>query len=327
MPQPKTYEQMKKHRFNIFPEAKAEDYSRLRDDIIENGFDESQPVTIYEGEILDGWNRQKACNEIGIKPTYTTFRGTHGEAIAFVMRTNKRRNLNSGQWATVAADAEDLMQVIAEATDEERRSMQSASLRETNAQKAMLAVGKMDSVCDKNLSQTINRNEHKNSTPTKAAELFNTNRTYVNQAVKMKQTAPEVFERVKAGTMTMQDGMKAVRAIPTDPWADDETERKAAVESGRAVIANQQRDKNLIAWAEKNGKAARIDRGSVFGNPFVLDQDGNRDEVCDAYKEHYLPNKPSIMKALPSLAGKVLICHCYPQRCHGESLIDLIDSK
>jgi hypothetical protein len=303
---------MKKHRFNIFPEAKAEDYSRLRDDIIENGFDESQPVTIYEGEILDGWNRQKACNEIGIKPTYTTFRGSDGDAIAFVMRTNKRRNLNSGQWATVAADAEDLMAAIAAEAEKNvgGRPKKRPEPEPIELQQKIVAVS-----------------SNRNVTDTKAAELFNTNRTYVNQAVKMKQAAPEVFEKVKAGTMTMQDGMKAVRAIPTDPWGDDETERKAAVESGRSVIANQQRDKNLIAWAEKNGKAARIDRGSVFGNPFVLDQDGTRDEVCDAYRDHYLPHKPSIINALPSLAGKVLICHCYPQRCHGESLINLIDSK
>jgi hypothetical protein len=305
---------MKKHRFNIFPEAKAEDYSRLRDDIIENGFDESQPVTIYEGEILDGWNRQKACNEIGIKPTYTTFRGSDGDAIAFVMRTNKRRNLNSGQWATVAADADDLLAVIAEQVETERIEKQKKNAANQHQEPSV-----------KKLTEP--RDDNSSRTQAKAAELFNTNRTYVNQAVKMKQAAPEVFEKVKAGTMTMQDGMKAVRAIPTDPWGDDETERKAAVESGRSVIANQQRDKNLIAWAEKNGKAARIDRGSVFGNPFVLDQDGTRDEVCDAYKDHYLPHKPSIIKALPSLAGKVLICHCYPQRCHGESLINLIDSK
>ena len=143
----------------------------------------------------------------------------------------------------------------------------------------------------------------------------------------MKTAAPEVFEKVKAGTMTMQDGMKVVRAIPTDPWADDETERKKIVESGGSVIANQQRDKNLIAWAEKHGMAARIDRGSVFGNPFVLDQDGSRDSVCNAYRDHYLPHKPSIIKALPSLAGKVLICHCYPERCHGESLISALQGQ
>lgn len=293
---------MKKHKFNIFPEAKPEDFNRLLDDIRANGFDKTQPITIYEGEIIDGWNRQRACDEIGIKPAYTTFTGTDGEAIALVMRTNKRRNLNSGQWACIAAEADDLLAVIREQVEKDRREKISETKRESTS--------------DKKLSDV-----HASSTPTKAAELFNTNRTYVNQAVKMKTAAPEVFEKVKAGKMTMQDANKAVRAIPTDPWGDDEKERKAKVESGQAVVANQQRDKNLIAWAEKNAKAVRVDRGSLFGNPFVLGADGDRDAVCDAYEDHYLPHKPSIINALPSLKGKVLICHCYPLRCHAQSLI------
>ena len=294
---------MKKHKFNIFPEAKAEDFTRLLDDIRTNGFDQKQPVTIYEGEVLDGWNRTKACQELGIKPPTVIFIGTDAEAIAFVMRTNKRRNLNSGQWACIAADADDLLAVIAEQVEEERRAKIAAAREDETAQKIAP-------------SQKAER-----ETATKAAELFNTNRTYVNQAVKMKTAAPEVFEKVKAGKMTMQAANKAVRAIPTDPWGDDEKERKEKVEAGQAVVANQQRDKNLIAWAEKNGKAVRVDRGSLFGNPFVLGADGDRDAVCDAYEDHYLPHKPSIMNALTSLKGKVLICHCYPLRCHAQSLI------
>lgn len=33
----------------------------------------------------------------------------------------------------------------------------------------------------------------------KAAETFNTNRTYISEAIKLKDTAPEVFEQVKNG--------------------------------------------------------------------------------------------------------------------------------
>lgn len=300
---------MKKHKFNIFPEAKAEDYNRLLEDIKSNGYDKTQPITIYEGEIIDGWNRQRACDELGIKPQYVTFTGTDGEAIALVMRTNKRRNLNSGQWACIAAEADDLLAVIREQVEKERIEKQKAN-----------AANQHQEALGKKLPQPSPAKDEQ-KTATKAAELFNTNRTYVNQAVKMKTAAPEVFEKVKAGKMTMQDANKAVRAIPTDPWGDDEKERKAKVESGQAVVANQQRDKNLIAWAEKNGKAVRVDRGSLFGNPFVLGADGDRDAVCDAYEHHYLPHKPSIMNALPSLKGKVLICHCYPLRCHAQSLI------
>ena len=309
---------MNKHKYNIFPEAKAEEYNRLLDDIKSNGYDKTQPITIYQGEIIDGWNRQRACNEIGIKPEYVTFTGTDVEAIAFVMRTNKRRNLNSGQWACIAAEADDLLSVIADGLKIE------ADKKRSEATKEQRAGG------DKNLSRPqpepldAPRATPPNRTTEKAAEIFNTNRTYVNQAVKMKTAAPEVFEKVKAGKMTMQDANKAVRAIPTDPWGDDEKERKAKVESGQAVIANQQLDKNLIAWAEKNGKSVRVDRGSHYGNPFVLGADGDRDEVCNAYEGHYLPHKPSIMNALPSLKGKVLICHCYPERCHAQSLINLM---
>lgn len=294
---------MKKHKYNIFPEANAEDFTRLVDDIRTNGFDEKQPVTLYQGEVLDGWNRTNACQELGINPPTIIFTGTDTDAVAFVMRTNKRRNLNKGQWACIAADADDLLVMIRLTVESEGRKKMSEA---------------------KQVGQKIvpvEQDRHTDKTATKAAEIFNTNRTYVNQAVKMKTAAPEVFEKVKAGKMTMQDANKAVRAIPTDPWGVDEKERKAKVESGQAVVANQQRDKNLIAWAEKNGKAVRVDRGTLFGNPFVLGADGDRDDVCDAYADHYLPNKPSIINGLLFLKGKVLICHCYPLRCHADSLI------
>jgi len=296
---------MNKHKYNIFPEAKAEDFTRLLDDIRTNGFDQKQPITLYQGEVLDGWNRTKACQELGIKPPTVMFTGTDTEAIAFVMRTNKRRNLNKGQWACIAADADDLLVMIRLTVESDRRAKQAATQSEPIPQKI---AGQP-------------KNDNTNETSAKAAELFNTNRTYVNQAVKMKTAAPEVFEKVKGGKMTMQDATKAVRAIPTDPWLDDEKERKAKVESGQAVVANQQRDKNLIAWAENNAKAVRVDRGTLFGNPFVLGADGDRDAVCDAYANHYLPYKPSITNGFLFLKGKVLICHCYPLRCHADRLI------
>lgn len=303
---------MNKHKFNIFPEAKPDDYARLIDDIRQNGFDTKQPVTIYQGEVLDGWNRQRACDELGINPSYTTFSGTDTDAIAFVMRTNKRRNLNSGQWACIAAEADELLAVIREQVERDRREKQAEAQTKTN-----------EPVQQKIVAQPTNRNV----SDAKAAELFNTNRTYVNQAVKMKTAAPEVFEKVKAGKMTMQDATKAVRAIPTDPWQDDETERRKQAEKGIAVIANAQRDKNLIQWAEKQGLAVRVDRGSAFGNPFILPDDGDRDDVCDAYRDHYLPHKPSIQRGIHQLRGKVLICHCYPQRCHGDTLAEIANNS
>ena len=99
------------------------------------------------------------------------------------------------------------------------------------------------------------------------------------------------------------------------------------MEAGETVVANFQRDKHLIQWATRCGKMVPIDRTSKWGNPFILGQDGDRDRVCDCFEKHYAPNKDSFSEAEDELKGKVLACHCYPQRCHGDSLILLIDKE
>lgn len=308
---------MKRHKFNIFPEAKAEDYDRLKQDIEANGYDSSQPIILYQGDILDGWNRQKACNELKAKPTYETFQGSDEEAIRYMMRTNKRRNLNSGQWACIAVEAEDLIEAIRREVEKQRRVKQAETQEKTRKEKKAM-VQKIVPQTSKDTSKLASQ---------KTAELFNTNRTYVNQASKLKEQAPEVFEAVKAGTMRMTDGNKAVKAIPTDPWSKDERERQEKVQLGQTVVANANQDKNLIQWAEKIGKAVRIDRGTKYGNPFILPHDGDRDYVCDCFEKHYLPKKPSILKDAELLSGKVLICHCYPERCHGDALVAMVEKN
>ena len=299
---------MNRHKFNIFPEAKPDDYARLIDDIQTNGYDVDQPVIVYQGAILDGWNRNKACIELSIKPSIRVFDGSDIEAIQLVMRTNKRRNLNSGQWATIAVEAEDIMGAIADQVEKDRREKQAATQSESVGQKIV--------------PQASGKTEDK--TATKAAEIFQTNRTYINQATKIKKASPEVFAKVKAGTMTMQDANKAVRAIPTSPWIQDEIDRSNDIIKGKACLANAERDKNLIEWATKRNLVVYIDRGTIFGNPFVMPGDGDRDDVCDAYADHYLTHKPTISAKLETLRGKLLVCHCYPDRCHGQSLIDAL---
>jgi len=307
---------MKKHALNIFPEANEEDFNRLLEDIRNNGFDQSQPVIVYEGAILDGWNRYRACQAIGISPAIKTFNGDQSAALQLVMRTNKRRNLNKGQWATIAVEAEDVLKAIAEQVEKDRIEKQKAN-----------AVNQHSEPLGKKLPQPSTPKDDQ-KTATKAAEMFNTNRTYVNQAAKVKSEAPEAFEKVKAGKMTLQDAMKEVARKPTEPeWLQDELERKAKVEAGETVVANFQRDKHLIQWATQCGKMVPIDRTSKWGNPFILGQDGDRDRVCECFEKHYAPNKDSFSEAEDELKGKVLACHCYPQRCHGDSLILLIDKE
>jgi len=110
------------------------------------------------------------------------------------------------------------------------------------------------------------------------------------------------------------------KIIPAEPkWTESELERKKAVLNGETVVANKKTDKTLIRWAQENGLYIAIDRGSIWGNPFVLPGDGTRAEVIDNYKWYYT-RKPSLLNKIDTLNGKVLGCWCYPLPCHGDVL-------
>lgn len=192
---------LKRHRFNIFPEMQPDDYNRLKSDMIKNGYDPTMPIIIYQGDIIDGWNRFKVCCELGIEPVTTDYKGSDSDAIEYIMRTNKRRNLNSSQWACIATEAEEMLRGIAEAVEAERRKKQAETQSET----------KKKELSDNKLTHSpATKDEPKKPerVTQKAAELFNTNRTYISEAQKLKDTAPEVFEQVKSGLKTITEVKK-----------------------------------------------------------------------------------------------------------------------
>jgi hypothetical protein len=44
------------------------DYRRLRDDIAQHG--QQTPIVVYEGMVLEGRGRLRACRELGIEPNF-----------------------------------------------------------------------------------------------------------------------------------------------------------------------------------------------------------------------------------------------------------------
>ncbi|QIG57849.1 hypothetical protein SEA_PAULODIABOLI_115 [Microbacterium phage PauloDiaboli] len=69
------------------------------------------------------------------------------------------------------------------------------------------------------------------------------------------------------------------------------------------------------------GEAVYIGRPTVYGNPFIIGQHGDRDEVIRKYAEYLIQN-PDLMKQVRSeLRGKDLVCWCAPEPCHGDVLL------
>lgn len=71
--------------------------------------------------------------------------------------------------------------------------------------------------------------------------------------------------------------------------------------------------------------AVRVDRSTIWGNPFVIGKDGTRSEVIAKY-EAYLRAEPGMMARLSSLRGKDLVCWCAPKACHADVLVRLANA-
>jgi len=67
---------------------------------------------------------------------------------------------------------------------------------------------------------------------------------------------------------------------------------------------------------------------SPFANPFpVKKDDSNRDEAIKKYREWLLSQPDLIEQAKKKLKGKILGCWCKPEACHGDVLVEIVESK
>ena len=171
---------MEYHKYaNIFPMIEGSDFESLKKDIEKHGLLTS--IVTYEGKILDGRNRFKACTEIGVEPRIKPYEGD--SPLEYVISLNlKRRHLTKQQSACAAVRNEELMEEL--------------SLEAKKRQGE-----RVDLTSDKKLTEV--------SKPTRAseaaAEMFHTNRQYINEAKRIKEESPEVFEEIEKGRLTFQE--------------------------------------------------------------------------------------------------------------------------
>jgi ParB-like nuclease domain len=99
-----TMRTLKRHPLSAdLPAMPAGEFAALVDDIKAHG--QRVPVTVFEGQVLDGWHRYRACVELGLSPTLEKFTGTVKKAAAFVVSLNvRRRHLDTGQIAVFTAE-------------------------------------------------------------------------------------------------------------------------------------------------------------------------------------------------------------------------------
>jgi hypothetical protein len=83
---------------------------------------------------------------------------------------------------------------------------------------------------------------------------------------------------------------------------------------------------NIRKLKKGEGYDVYIGRPSKWGNPFLIGQDGTREEVIKKYRR-YILSRPDLLRQLKELKGKKLGCWCKPKACHGDVLVELLSFK
>lgn len=212
---------MEFHRIaSIFPLLEGDELQALVDDIRKHGLRE--PVWLYDGKILDGRNRARACELAGITPTTRTFSGGYLDAVAFVWSENvHRRHLDPGQLAVAEVKRARFCSEYAaevERMREEARGRQNTAIRERDER------GRASPLTQQ-IGEVVDR--HDNETVAVRAKAAGTNRRYLEAAEKLLKTAPERLEPVERGEKTMSQVIREVAreekqanvaALPTDKF-------------------------------------------------------------------------------------------------------------
>lgn len=290
--------------WQLFPNLAADEYDALKADIAERGV--LVPVEYDEdGSILDGHHRVRACRELGIKDWPTVTRGgMDDEAKAeHVLTLNlSRRHLSRDQ-------RRELVRKL--------RTDRGWSLRRI-AERLGISVGQAHS----DARQVFSSEQQPNRVEGADGKSY--------AATKPKPAPSEPTDHLLDFDSTPQPPRPeqppeepTPRPVAPEPsWPEDQAKRRDQLLEGVTLVVNMATEKMLWDWAQRQGKAVRVDRKSRWGNPFIVNEDGDRDAVCDLYVDVYWPHKPSLHAAVNELDGMALGCWCHPQRCHADHLAD-----
>lgn len=81
----------------------------------------------------------------------------------------------------------------------------------------------------------------------------------------------------------------------------------------------------------------RVDRQSPVGNPFYMNDENQRDIVCDKYESYFQAQLEyntqfkrylqTMLEALEQYGKLSLYCWCAPKRCHAETIKHWLENQ
>lgn len=181
---------------DAFPMMNAEQYEGLRSDINERG--QQEAIVYWNGMLVDGRNRLKACRELRIEPTECEL-DEDTDPVAYIISANlHRRHLTTAQRSMVAAK----LATLKNGEQKRNASSNDGACRDDAAKLLNVSTASVDRAKhvvangSKELVQAVERGE-----------------VNLNQATKLVKSTPDKREQ----TRIVREGKDAVKAAVQPP--------------------------------------------------------------------------------------------------------------
>jgi hypothetical protein len=187
---------------DLIPAMSDEEYVDLAADIAANGLHE--PITLYEGKVLDGRHRARACDELGIEPKTTSYEGD--SPAAYVISLNvKRRQLSAAQRAVIALETLPYLEEEAR-----RRQAHGMTAPGVTAERSAPAGAERE-------PRTFHR------ATDDAGALVGVSGRAVQRAKRVRENRPDLIDQIKDGTLSLNTAEAIAKgeadevSVPTIP--------------------------------------------------------------------------------------------------------------
>lgn len=220
----------------LLPDMTAGEFKSLVDDVRKKGL--VRPITLFEGKILDGRHRFKACTETGTEPRYETYTGN--DPAGFVQSSCVHRSLNASQRMLIAAGF--------------------LNWERAQAKLRMKAGGKIGAdMTNRGVGNSADPVPGTGSARARAGARMGVDGSGVSDAAMViERGEPEIISKIQSGEMAMHEAKQIVKLNPRAQKriaALPKKQRAQEIQTARARKLGCQLRDNKLPPAKQNGTA------------------------------------------------------------------------
>ena len=203
----------------LFPSMSEVDRDHLKASLMHEG--QLEEILLFEGQILDGRHRYETCLELGLEPRVREFSGDLQAAFAHSVALNlSRRHLTTVQRAAAGAGIKEFQQRILRGGEPAPEPGSAGSgpepIQVAIDEDAPTIQKKQPKAKQPKQPKQLSERTINSRARDLASKQVGVSGRAIDTASKIKDEAPDVFERMLAGTAGSLPDAKKVTALPQD---------------------------------------------------------------------------------------------------------------